>query len=163
MRYNTIKQLDIANGPGCRVSLFVQGCSFNCPGCFNTVAKDFDGGIEFTDQTRDLIFSLAEPSHISGLSILGGEPLHPQNRDEVLRLISQFKSKYPDKSVWLWTGYLWEDVADDLVGSGIDVVVDGLFKEDLKDLRLKYRGSTNQRVIVVDKSGPIIPTLLNIE
>lgn len=163
MRYNTIKQLDIANGPGCRVSLFVQGCSFNCPGCFNTMAKDFEGGIEFTDQTRDLIFSLVEPSHISGLSILGGEPLHPQNRDDVLQLISQFKSKYPDKSVWLWTGYLWEDVSDDLIGSGIDVVVDGQFVEDRKDLRLKYRGSDNQRVIVVDKSGPIIPTLLNIE
>jgi anaerobic ribonucleoside-triphosphate reductase activating protein len=116
------------------------------------VAKDFEGGIEFTDQTRDLIFSLVEPSHISGLSILGGEPLHPQNRDDVLQLISQFKSKYPDKSVWIWTGYLWEDVADDLVGSGIDVVVDGLFKEDLKDLRLKYRGSANQRVIDVKAS-----------
>ena len=153
MRYNTIKQLDIANGPGCRVSLFVQGCSFNCPGCFNTVAKDFKGGTEFTDQTRDLIFSLVEPSHISGLSILGGEPLHPQNREEVLRLISQFKSKYPDKSVWIWTGYDWEDVADDLQNCGADVLVDGLFKEDLKDLRLKYRGSSNQRVIDIQTSS----------
>ena len=147
MRYNTIKQLDIANGPGCRVSLFVQGCEFNCPGCFNSVAKDFQGGSLFTEQTKDAIFTLAEPAHISGLSILGGEPLHPQNREDVLRLISQFKSKYPNKSVWIWTGFLWEDVADDLVDSGVDVVVDGLFKEDLKDLRLKYRGSSNQRVI----------------
>jgi anaerobic ribonucleoside-triphosphate reductase activating protein len=86
MRYNTIKQLDIANGPGCRVSLFVQGCEFNCPGCFNTVAKDFDGGSLFTEQTQDAILALAEPEHISGLSILGGEPLHPRNREEVLRL-----------------------------------------------------------------------------
>lgn len=163
MRYNTIRQLDIANGPGCRVSLFVQGCDFNCPGCFNGVAKDFKGGSKFTKQTKDVIFSLARPAHISGLSILGGEPLHPQNRKDVLELVRQFKTKYPNKTVWLWTGYLWEDVAEDLIGSGIDVVVDGQFVEELKDLRLKYRGSSNQRVIVVDKSGPIIPTLLNIE
>ena len=149
MRYNTIKQLDIANGPGCRVSLFVQGCEFNCPGCFNTVAKDFEGGKEFTEQTKEAIFSLAEPEHISGLSILGGEPLHPRNREEVLQLTRKFKEKYPNKTVWLWTGFCWEDVADDLIGSGIDVVVDGQFREELKDLRLKYRGSSNQRVIDV--------------
>ena len=153
MRYNTIRQLDIANGPGCRVSLFVQGCSFNCPGCFNTVARDFNGGKEFTDQTMQLLLELAEPSHVSGLSILGGEPLHPQNRMDVLDLVKKFKTVYPDKSVWIWTGYLWEDVADDLLGSGVDVLVDGQFKEDLKDLRLKYRGSSNQRVIDVLKSN----------
>ena len=153
MRYNTIRQLDIANGPGCRVSLFVQGCSFNCPGCFNTVARDFNGGQEFTDQTTQLLLELAEPSHISGLSILGGEPLHPQNRMDVLDLVKKFKTVYPDKTVWIWTGYLWEDVADDLLGSGVDVLVDGQFKEDLKDLRLKYRGSSNQRVIDVLQSS----------
>lgn len=153
MRYNTIKQLDIANGPGCRVSLFVQGCSFNCPGCFNTVAKDFSGGKEFTDQTLQLLLDLVEPSHISGLSILGGEPLHPQNRRDVLDLVKKFKTVYPDKTIWIWTGYLWEDVVDDLIGSGVDVLVDGQFKEDLKDPRLKYRGSSNQRVIDVLKSN----------
>lgn len=153
MRYNTIRQLDIANGPGCRVSLFVQGCSFNCPGCFNTVARDFNGGQEFTDQTTQLLLELAEPSHISGLSILGGEPLHPQNRMDVLDLVKKFKTVYPDKTVWIWTGYLWEDVADDLLGSGVDVLVDGQFKEGLKDLRLKYRGSSNQRVIDVLQSS----------
>jgi anaerobic ribonucleoside-triphosphate reductase activating protein len=152
MRYNTIKQLDIANGPGCRVSLFVQGCTFNCPGCFNTVARDFEGGKEFTKQTLDLLLELAKPDYISGISLLGGEPLHPRNRTEVLRLVSEFKKAYPSKSIWLWTGYLWEDVADDLIGSGIDIVVDGQFKEELKDLRLKYRGSSNQRVIDVRKS-----------
>lgn len=161
MNYNTIKQLDIANGPGCRVSLFVQGCSFNCPGCFNTVAKDFTGGKEFTDQTTDLLLELAKSNHISGLSVLGGEPLHPKNREAVLGLVKKFKEVYPTKTVWLWTGYLWEDIADVVIGSGIDVLVDGQFKEEQKDLRLKYRGSSNQRVIVVDKSGPIIPTLLN--
>ena len=152
MRYNTIKQLDIANGPGCRVSLFVQGCSFNCPGCFNTVAKDFAGGTAFTDQTRNLIFSLVEPSHISGLSILGGEPLHPRNREEILQLVREFKEKYPTKTVWIWTGYLFEDVAEDLLDSAVDVVVDGRFIEAQKDLRLKYRGSTNQRVVDVQTS-----------
>lgn len=147
MNYNIIKQLDIANGPGCRVSLFVQGCTFNCPGCFNGVAKDFNGGSKFTKQTKDAIFSLAEPAHISGLSILGGEPLHPQNRSEVLQLAREFKEKYPTKTVWIWTGYEFEDVAEDLLDSEVDVVVDGRFIEEQKDLRLKYRGSTNQRVI----------------
>jgi anaerobic ribonucleoside-triphosphate reductase activating protein len=152
MRYNTIRQLDIANGPGCRVSLFVQGCSFNCPGCFNTVAKDFEGGQEFTEQTLEALLAIAEPDHISGLSILGGEPLHPRNRIDVLSLVAKFKSRYPDKSVWIWTGYLWEEVAEDLIGSEVDVVVDGRFVEELKNLRLKYRGSSNQRVIDVKAS-----------
>lgn len=152
MNYNVIRQLDIANGPGCRVSLFVQGCTFNCPGCFNTVARDFEGGKEFTDQTMDLLLELAKPDHISGLSILGGEPLHPRNRADVLVLVKKFKEVYPNKTVWLWTGYLWEEVASDLVDSGIDVVVDGRFVEELKDLRLKYRGSSNQRVINVQAS-----------
>ena len=152
MRYNTIKQLDIANGPGCRVSLFVQGCSFNCPGCFNSVAKDFEGGEEFTNLVQERLFDLALPDHIAGLSILGGEPLHPRNREAVLDLVKQFKMRFPKKSVWIWTGYLWEDVCDDLADSGVDVLVDGRFEEDLKDLRLKYRGSSNQRVISVKAS-----------
>ncbi len=147
MRYSSIRQLDIANGPGCRVSLFVQGCSFHCPGCFNPGTQDFEGGKEFTQQTLDALFALAEPSHISGLSILGGEPLHPKNRAEVIRLAREFKSRYPDKNIWLWTGYQLEDVFEDLVDSEIDIIVDGRFVEDLKDLRLKYRGSSNQRVI----------------
>ena len=147
MRYNTIRQLDIANGPGCRVALFVQGCSFNCPGCFNTVARDFEGGKEFTEQTMELLLELARPDHLSGISLLGGEPLHPRNRADVLKLIRKFKEVYPNKTVWLWTGYQIEEVFEDLVDSDIDVVVDGRFIEELKDLRLKYRGSSNQRVI----------------
>ena len=147
MRYSQIRSLDIANGPGCRVSLFVQGCTFNCPGCFNSVAKDFDGGSLFTEQTKDTIFALAEPSHISGLSILGGEPLNPRNRADVIELVRKFKEVYPNKTVWLWTGYLLEEVFEDLVDSEIDVIVDGRFVEELKDLRLKNRGSSNQRVI----------------
>jgi anaerobic ribonucleoside-triphosphate reductase activating protein len=152
MRYNTIRQLDIANGPGCRVSIFVQGCEFNCPGCFNTIARDFDGGTEFTSQTIEAILAIAEPSHISGLSILGGEPLHPRNRRDVLDLARKFKEKYPEKTVWVWTGFLWEDVASDLIDSEVDVVVDGRFVEALKDYRLPYCGSSNQRVIDVKAS-----------
>lgn len=152
MRYNIIRQLDIANGPGCRVSLFVQGCSFNCPGCFNTVARDFESGTAFTDQTFDLLVELAKPSHISGLSILGGEPLHPQNREGVFELIRKFKEIYPEKNVWVWTGYTWEEIWSEVTGTGIDVLVDGRYVEELRDPRLKYRGSSNQRVIDVSAS-----------
>lgn len=148
MNYNVIKQLDIANGPGCRVSLFVQGCEFNCPGCFNTVAKDFDGGKPFTDQTIDAILEFADLDHISGLSILGGEPLHPRNRSEVMRLVKEFKKKYPAKTVWIWTGYLFEEIYE-FITDDVDVIVDGRFVEKLKDMRLPYAGSYNQRVIDV--------------
>lgn len=153
MRYNTIREMDIANGPGCRISIFIQGCDFNCPGCFNDVAKDFNAGKEFSSETLDLLIDLAQPSYISGLSILGGEPLHPKNRKDVIELAKSFKLKYPEKSIWLWTGYEWEDVYEDLKDSAIDVIVDGRFIEKLKDLRLKYRGSSNQRIIDVHKSS----------
>ncbi len=152
MRYNTIRQLDIANGKGIAVSIFIQGCHFNCPGCFNTVARDFEGGKEFTEQTMELLIELAKPDYIDHLSVLGGEPLHPRNRTDVLDLVKKFKEVYPQKTVWLWTGYLWEDIASDLVDSEVDVIVDGRFVEELKDLRLKYRGSSNQRVIDVKAS-----------
>lgn len=152
MRYNTIRQLDIANGKGIAVSIFIQGCEFFCKGCFNTIARDFDGGKEFTEQTMELLLELAKPDYIDHLSVLGGEPLHPRNRTDVLDLVKKFKEVYPNKTVWLWTGYLWEEVADDLKGSGVDVVVDGRFIEELKDLRLKFRGSSNQRVIDVKAS-----------
>lgn len=163
MNYNTIKYLDIANGPGCRVSLFVQGCTFNCPGCFNTVAKDFDGGKPFTVQTIEQILERTKPDYISGLSILGGEPMHPRNRSVVLDLVSKFKAEYPTKTVWIWTGYLWEEIAEELLGSGVDVIVDGRFIEELKDLRLQYRGSSNQRVIDVESSSPKNLVLLNMD
>lgn len=147
MNYSQIRSLDIANGPGCRISLFVSGCEHRCKNCFNPETWNFDHGKEFTDDSYEAIIELAKPDHISGLSILGGEPLHPRNRTDVLDLVKKFKEKYPNKTVWLWTGYSWEEVASDLVDSEIDVVVDGKFVEDLKDLRLKYRGSSNQRVI----------------
>jgi len=147
MRYSQIRNLDIVNGPGCRISIFVSGCERRCKNCFNPETWNFDHGKEFTEDTLNSILELAKPDHISGLSILGGEPLHPKNREEVIRLARKFKEKYPDKTVWLWTGYLIEEVFEDLVDSEIDVVVDGKFVEALKDLRLKYRGSSNQRII----------------
>lgn len=123
-----------------------------CPGCFNKDLQNFDYGDKFTKETIYKLIGLSDHDWISGLSILGGEPLHPRNRAEVFQLVREFKEKYPEKSIWLWTGFCWEDVADDLIGSGVDVVVDGQFKEELKDLRLKYRGSSNQRVIDVQHS-----------
>jgi anaerobic ribonucleoside-triphosphate reductase activating protein len=152
MRYNTIRELDVANGDGIGVSIFIQGCNFNCPGCFNLVAKDFDGGKEFTEQTMETLIKLAKPDYINHLAVLGGEPLHPRNRQDTLDLVRKFKLVYPQKSIWLWTGYLWEEIADELIGSGVDIVVDGRFVEELKDLRLKHRGSSNQRVIDVNAS-----------
>ena len=152
MNYCKIEACSIAAGPGCAVSLFVSGCENRCKGCFQPETWDFNYGKEFSDQTIKAIIDLAAPNYISHLAIFGGEPLHPRNITDVLRLVEEFKKVYPNKSIWLWTGFCWEDVADDLIGSGIDVVIDGQFKEELKDLRLKYRGSSNQRVIDVRHS-----------
>ena len=118
-----------------------------CSGCFNKDAQNFDHGEEFTEETVQKLIELSAPSWISGISLLGGEPLHPRNRTDVLKLVRRFKKAYPNKTVWLWTGYLLEEVFEDLVDSEIDVIVDGRFVEELKDLRLKYRGSSNQRII----------------
>jgi anaerobic ribonucleoside-triphosphate reductase activating protein len=152
MYYGKLESCSITSGPGCRVNLFVSGCEHCCKNCFNPETWSFNYGNEFTGDTMQLLLDLAKPNYISGLSIMGGDPCHPKNWPTIKDLISQFKEKYPDKSIWLWTGYQWEDVAEDLIGSGVDVAVDGPFKEELKDLRLKYCGSSNQRVIDVGKS-----------
>ncbi len=152
MNYCKIESCSIAAGKGCAVSLFVSGCEHHCRGCFQPETWNFNYGKEFTEQTVQCIIELAKPDYISHLAIFGGEPMHPRNRTDVLALVKKFKEAYPEKTVWLWTGYLWEDLASDLVDSGIDVVVDGRFVEELKDLRLKYRGSSNQRVIDVRAS-----------
>ena len=147
MNYCKIEACSIAAGPGCAVSLFVSGCENYCKGCFQPETWDFNYGKKFTEQTIEAVIKLAAPSYISHLAIFGGEPLHPRNRTDVLKLARRFKEVYPEKTIWLWTGYLIEEVFEDLVESDIDVIVDGKFVEDLKDLRLKYRGSSNQRVI----------------
>lgn len=152
MHYAALKPLDIANGPGIRVSLFVSGCRNRCKNCFNPETWSFDYGQEFTYDTMAEIDSLMNSPHISGLSILGGDPFEPENRAEVERLCKFVRYYHPEKSIWMWTGYLYEDLKHLPVMRYIDVLVDGRFEEDLKDLRLKYRGSSNQRVIDVRES-----------
>jgi anaerobic ribonucleoside-triphosphate reductase activating protein len=163
MNYIKIRNFDISNGPGISVTLFCSGCIHNCTGCHNPETHCFNAGKPFTEETLQLILDLCKPNYISHLALTGGDPCHSKNWPTIKELVRQFKERYPEKNVWLWTGYKWEDVAEDLIGSGIDVVVDGQFKEELKDLRLKYRGSSNQRVIDVWKSGLTNPILLNIE
>lgn len=154
MKYAEIREVDISNGKGIRTSIFVQGCTHNCIGCFNPETHDFKGGTEYTEVTQNALFGASEPSYIHGLSILGGEPLHPLNTDYVGLLAHDFKVRFPNKDIWLWTGYEFEDIKDRAyhVLVNIDVLVDGLFVEELKDSRLKYCGSSNQRVINVKES-----------
>ena len=153
MRYNLIREMDIANGPGVRVSIFMQGCHFHCKNCFNEETWDFDKGEEFTDKTIDKVLELCDKDYIKGLSILGGEPMHPTNIEGTTKLAKAFKEKYPNKNLWVWTGYRFgETLKDKEVFKFIDVLVDGQYKEDLHDFRLKWRGSSNQRVIDMKKS-----------
>lgn len=153
MHYATIKNLDIANGPGIRVSFFVSGCRRYCKGCFNQEAWDFNYGQKSTMETTHELVKLLGNEHVAGLSILGGDPLEPENRSSV-----EFNCEYiricfgHKKTIWLWTGYLWEDIQDWSGLELIDVLVDGPFIEEQKDLTLAYRGSRNQRVIDVQKS-----------
>lgn len=152
MRYAKIRKTDISNGPGVRVSLFVQGCVFHCPGCFNSETWDFNGGKDFSEDTLNVLMSLCNNPHIKGLSILGGEPFHPFNRVAVYNITKKFKELYPDKDLWVWTGYEYEVLPEDLL-TYIDVLVDGQFEINKADPNLKYRGSANQRVIDVKKSN----------
>ena len=162
MRYNLIRKMDISNGPGVRVSIFMQGCAFHCKNCFNSETWDFDGGHEFTQDTINEVLNLCNRGHIKGLSILGGEPLHPRNIEGTTALAKAFKEKYPDKSLWMWSGFRFdEDLKGKEVLNYVDVLVDGQYKDELHDFRLKWRGSSNQRVIDVQKSlmsGQIVTT-----
>lgn len=160
MNIAQIKNLDIANGPGCRVSVFVSGCTRRCEGCFNSVAWDFDYGEPFDDGTIIRIINLMLNPRISGLSVLGGEPFEPRNQKEVLRLMRSIKQSVPDKDIWCFTGYTFEQIlcsgittpyADEMIKL-IDVLVDGPFILEQKNLALKFRGSANQRIIDVPNS-----------
>ena len=152
-RYNKIRKMDISNGPGVRVSVFMQGCTFNCKNCFNPETHDFNGGKEFTDDTINEILNLCNNGYIAGLSILGGEPLHNKNIDASTKLAKAFKEKYPEKSIWIWTGFNFEDyVMDKEITKYADFIVDGQFEEDKKNPKLLYSGSSNQRVINVKKT-----------
>lgn len=154
MRYNKIRQMDISNGPGVRVSIFMQGCTFNCKNCFNPETHDFKGGKELDDKSINKLIDLSNHEYISGLSILGGEPLHPKNIDGTTKLAKIYKETYPDKNIWVWTGYKFDDeiLKDKEIFKYIDVLVDGQFKEELYSPILKWKGSSNQRVIDVKKS-----------
>ncbi len=153
MRYSKIRKMDISNGPGVRVSVFMQGCTFNCKNCFNPETHDFNEGKEFNDDVIDKIIELCNKDYVVGLSILGGEPMHAKNIDGTTKLAKAFKEKYPDKTIWAWTGFLFDkDLKDKEVMKYIDVLVDGRYKDELHDFRLKWRGSSNQRVIDVQKS-----------
>lgn len=152
MKYADIKNYDIANGPGCRVSLFVSGCRRHCPGCFNQEAQSFKYGKNYTEFTVLDLLNMLGNEHISGLSILGGDPFEPENQSGVNELCRRAKNCYPYKDIWIWTGYMWENVKDSPVMKYIDILVDGPFIQEQKDLSLAYRGSRNQRVIDVKKS-----------
>ena len=167
MNYATIKNCDIANGPGVRVSLFVSGCTHRCPGCFNEVAWDFNYGEPFTEETIESILAMLRPSYIKGLTLLGGEPFEPQNQPDVVKLLRRVKAELPEKSIWAFSGYLFEkDILSGRLGdtaeylSYLDVLVDGPFVEAKKNLSLRFRGSENQRLIDVKASLAAGKTIL---
>ena len=162
MNYATIKPRDIANGPGVRVSLFVSGCTHRCPGCFNEEAWDFNFGQPFTQEVIDKILEDLSPSFVKGLTLLGGEPFDPRNQPAIVELLRQIKAKYPEKSIWAFSGYLFDkDILPGKLGdpavtreylSYLDVLVDGPFVQARKNLTLRFRGSENQRLIDVPAS-----------
>lgn len=161
MYYATIKNVDIANGTGVRVSLFVSGCTHRCPECFNEVAWDFHYGHPFDEETIEQLMLALKPAHIKGLSLLGGEPMEPSNQQGLLPLLQRFHQEFPTKDVWCYTGYLLEDLLDngkihtdisDELLSYIDYLVDGPFLIEQKNIRLKFRGSENQRIIDMKKT-----------
>ena len=153
MRYNKIRKMDIADGPGVRVSIFMQGCAFNCKNCFNPETHDFTKGEEFTDETIDKVLNLCGQEHIAGLSILGGEPMHPNNIEGTTKLAKEFKKRYPGKTIWAWTGFDFEkNLKDKEVMQYIDVLVDGQYDDAKRNPSIHWRGSENQRVIDVHES-----------
>lgn len=162
MNYATIKKHDIANGPGVRVSLFVSGCSHHCPGCFNPETWDFNYGKPFDSDAINEVLQAMEPSYIHGFSLLGGEPFELKNQQGVLPLLKEIKSKFPNKDIWCYTGYDFEkDILENMAStwdettemlSYIDILVDGEFVEAKKDISLRFRGSSNQRIIDVKES-----------
>ena len=169
MKYANIKKYDIANGPGVRVSLFVSGCKHHCKGCFNEIAWDFNYGKPFTQDTIDSIIESLKPDYIQGLTLLGGEPFEYSNQKGLLPLVRQVREVLPQKDIWCFTGFLFDkDIIENMCKkwketnellSYIDVLVDGRFVEELKNLNLKFKGSENQRTILVNeslKSGNVI-------
>ena len=163
MHIANVKYCDIANGPGVRTSVFVSGCTHRCPGCFNQVAWDFAYGTPYTDAMEEDILESLRPEYVSGLSLLGGEPLEPENQETVGRLVEKVRSLYPGKSIWCYSGYTFEELTGQKTArcrteglprllSGMDVLVDGEFVEALRDISLRFRGSSNQRLLYLPAS-----------
>lgn len=163
MRYNKIRKMDVSNGPGIRVSIFLQGCEFHCKNCFNPETWSFKSGKEFTNETINKILELSDKETVSGLSILGGEPMHPKNIEGTIELAKKFKEKFPKKTVWVWSGFLYEDVLkrDPEVFNYIDVMVDGQYVDELHDPTLRWKGSSNKRVIDIKKTKKSGKVVLN--
>ena len=153
MRYSKIRKMDIADGPGVRVSIFMQGCSFHCKNCFNSETWDFEGGKEFNVGVVNDVLDLCEEDYIKGLSILGGEPMHPVTIKGTEMLAKAFKERFPEKNLWVWSGYTFEDyLSKQEALKYIDVIVDGQYVDEKHNPKLNWRGSENQRVIDVQKS-----------
>lgn len=162
VNYGEIKKCDIANGEGVRVALFVSGCRHHCKGCFNSMTWDFNYGKKFTEETEEEILEALKPNYIDGLSLLGGEPFEPENQEVLVKLLRKVKERYPEKNIWCYSGYLFDEelkkesrarceYTDEML-SMLDVLVDGRFEEDKKNITLLFRGSENQRLIDVKKS-----------
>lgn len=149
MRYHNITKDDMLNGDGLRVVLWVAGCSHCCKSCQNPITWDPAGGLPFDESARQEIFEQLDKPYISGITFSGGDPLHAANRPDVRKLMKEIKEKYPDKSIWLYTGDVWENICDDIMMQYVDVLVDGEFQIDKKDPKLLWKGSSNQRVIDV--------------
>lgn len=162
VNYAAIKQYDVANGPGVRVSLFVSGCTHHCKNCFNEETWDFDYGSPYTEAETARILEYLKPDYVAGLSVLGGEPFEPSNQEGVLPLLRAVKEAYPDKDIWCYSGYLFDrQIVEEMCEksavtremlSYIDILVDGRFVEEKKNLKLRFRGSENQRIIDVKES-----------
>lgn len=174
MNYAQIRSMDISNGEGIGVSLFVQGCDFHCKNCFNSETWEFSKGQEWNDKTKNQFLKLIETPFIQRVSILGGEPLHPKNVQNVLKIVDEIRVSYPTKNIWLYTGYTWEEIwikdnikTDDKIQDMrekaiknlrrqvvrmCDVLIDGRYIDELRDVSLHWRGSSNQRVINVQET-----------
>lgn len=160
MRYHNITKDDMLNGDGLRVVLWVAGCSHCCRECHNPITWDPDGGLPFDEAAKEEIFAQLDKMYISGITFSGGDPLHSANRREVRNLMEEIKERYPNKTIWLYTGYLWEEIKDLELIPCLDVVVDGTFVEELKDNNLPWKGSSNQRVIDVKTTLTLKKTVL---
>lgn len=170
MRFAQIREMDVSNGEGVGVALFVQGCHFSCVNCFNSETWDFNGGEEWTQKSEEVFLKLIDRPYIKRISLLGGEPLAEENLNVVLNLVDKIRLSFPEKTIWIYSGYTWEQImypviTDDLnpkrdeiiqkrkeIVSQCDILVDGRFVDELKDITLKWRGSSNQRVVDIQKS-----------